>query len=68
MRVTKKDIDNLNVLASASKFNINETKEVIHLYKERRIERAETAKYIIDKLSSKGEKWQQIGLNKLSYY
>ena len=52
MRATKKDIDSLNVLASASNFNINEINEVTHLYKQRKIERVQTAEY---KLSSKGE-------------
>jgi DNA-binding Lrp family transcriptional regulator len=47
MRVSKKDIDNLNVLASASKLHTNEINEAIRLYKKRKIERVQTAEYIV---------------------
>ena len=56
MKVKAIDISNLKLLGSFSKRNTSEIGQVIDLYKDRKIERFDTARTIINNLSSGGTK------------
>ena len=62
------DIQSLKPLASSSKRNTAEKARVIDLYTERKIERFDTARTIINELSSPYIKNQKIALEKLELY
>jgi hypothetical protein len=67
-RFPKKDIEALKYLGAKSKQNKEEIKKAIDLYQSRKIERFDTARNIITKLSSKGEINQQTAKDKLKFY
>ena len=48
MKVPQKDIEALKILGSRSKHNKEEIKKAIDLYQQRRIERFDTARQIIE--------------------
>ena len=68
MKVTKKDIEASKTFGAKSKHNKEETKKTIELYKDRKIERFDTAKIIINGLSSKGPAKQQNAKHRLKFY
>ena len=68
MKPTQKNVKALQQLAAASKYNTEQTNEVIQLYQNRKIERFDTAKCIINNLASRGKQRQNKGLDKLDYY
>jgi hypothetical protein len=68
MPVTKKDIEALKILGSKSKYNKKKLKKTIELYKDRRIERFDTTKIIIDGLAFRGPSKQQKAKDKLNFY
>ena len=67
-RLPKKDIEALKILGSKSKYSKGEIKKAIELFKDRRIERVDTTKTIIDGLSSRGPAKQQKAKDKLNFY
>ena len=68
MKVKKMDIDQLKIIGAHSKHNPAEIKQVIELFKSRKIERFDTARTIIEGLSSRGAIKQQKAKEKLSFY
>ena len=68
MKVKAADIRDLKVLGLVSKRNTSEIAQAIKLFQERKIERFDTARSIINDLSSGGQKKQKIGLDKLEFY
>ena len=68
MKVKAADIRNLKVLGLVSKRNTTEIAQVVKLFQERKIERFDTARSIINDLSSGGQKKQKTGLDKLEFY
>ena len=68
MKVSSINIHLLKSLESKSKHNNTEIAQVIKLYKERKIERFDTARNIINDLSSKGIVKQQKAKDKLNFY
>ena len=68
MKAHTENVKSLQQLAASSKYNKEQIKEVIDLYKIRKIERFDTAKCIIDNLASRGKQRQNKGLDKLDYY
>ena len=68
MKAKAIDIRNLKTLGSLSKRNKAEIAQVIELYTNRRIERFDTARNLINNLSSSGKTKQQTGLDRLKYY
>ena len=64
MKAKAIDIINLKTLGSLSKRNKAEIAQVIELYKERKIERFDTARNLINNLSSSGKtKQKQVLIN-----
>ena len=63
MKVKAVDMQYLKYLSSFSKRNTSEIDQVIKLFQERKIERFDTARSIIDNLSSGGKKKQKAGNN-----
>ena len=68
MKVKAIDISNLKLLSSFSKRSQLEIMDVIDLYKSRQIERVDTARNIINNLSSGGKVKQLTGLDQVSFY
>ena len=68
MKAKAIDIRNLKTLGSLSKRNKAEIAQVIDLYTERKIERFDTARNMINDLSSSGKTKQKTGLDKLEFY
>ena len=68
MKVTNLDIVALNSSASASKLDVEQIKEVIHLYEENIINQYIIAHNIILDLSSRWKSRQNKGVQKLDYY
>ena len=68
MKVKKMDIDQLKIIGAHSKHNPAEIKQVIDLFKSRKIERFDTARNIIEGLSSRGVIKQQKAKEKLNFY
>ena len=68
MKVKAVDMQYLKYVSSFSKRNTSEIDQVIKLFQERKIERFDTARSIIDNLSSGGKKKQKAGLDKLEFY
>ena len=68
MKVKNLDIVALNSSASASKFNVEQIKEVIHLYEEKIINQYIVAHTIILDLSSRWKARQSQGVQKIDYY
>ena len=68
MKVKAIDISNLKLLGSFSKRNQLEIMDVIDLYKNRQIERFDTARNIINNLSSGGNLKQLTGLDQVKFY
>ena len=68
MKVTNLDIVALNSFASASKFNVEQIEEVIHLYEENIITQYMVAYDIIRDLSNRWKNRQSQGIQQLDYY
>ena len=68
MKVANLDIIALNSFASASKFNVEQIKEVIHLYEENIITQYMVAHNIILDLSNRWKTRQSQGIQQLDYY
>ena len=68
MKAKAIDIRNLKTLGSLSKRNKAEIAQVIDLYTDRKIERFDTARNMINDLSSSGKTKQKTGLDKLEFY
>ena len=68
MQVQNLDTVALNSFASSSKFNVEQIKEVIHLYEEKIINQYIVAHNIILDLSSRWKTRQNQGIQKLDYY
>ena len=68
MKAHAENVKALRQLATASKYNIEQINVVIQLFQDRKIERFDTAKCIIDNLASRGKQRQNKGLDKLDYY
>ena len=68
MKAKKMDIDQLKIIGAHSKHNPAEIKQVIDLFKSRKIERFDTARNIIEGLSSRGAIKQQKAKEKLNFY
>jgi hypothetical protein len=68
MKATKQNVKALQQLAASSKYNKELINEVIELYQDRKIERFDTAKCIINNLASRGQQRQNKGIDKLNYY
>ena len=68
MKVKNLDITALNSSLSSSKFNVEQIKEVIHLYGEGIINQYIVAYNIILDLSSRWKSRQNQGIQKLDYY
>ena len=68
MKAKAIDVHNLKALGSSSKRNKVEIAQVIALYKDRKIERFDTARNMINNLSSSGKTKQQTGIDKLEFY
>ena len=68
MKVPIVNIESLQQLAAASNYNKELVNEATKLYQDRKIERFDTAKCIINNLASRGQQRQQKGIDKLNYY
>ena len=68
MKVKNIDIQQLKTLGHSSKHNKTEISKVIDLFTSRKIERFDTARNIINELSSKGILKQQNAKDKLNFY
>ena len=68
MNVKQIDIANLKLLGGFSKRNQTEIAQVIELFKARKIERFDTARNLINELSSHGRKKQTTAKDKLQFY
>ena len=66
MRVS--EIEALNFIMSESKINVEQIKEVIHLYEEKIIDNYLIARTIIYNLKSNVKNVQNKGIEKLAYY
>jgi len=66
MRVS--EIEALNFIMSESKINVEQIKEVIHLYEEKIIDNYWVARTIIYNLKSNVKNVQNKGIEKLTYY
>jgi len=68
MKAHTENVKALQQMTAASKYNKEQIKEVIELYKIRKIERFDTVKCIRNNLASRGKQRQNKGLDKLDYY
>ena len=68
MKANAVDIQNLKTIGSLSKRNKAEIAQAIELYKDRRIERFDTARTLNNNLSSSVKTKQHTGLDRLKYY
>ena len=68
MKATKENVNALHQLAASSTYNKELINDVIQLYQDRKIERLDTAKCIINNLASRGLQRQNKGIDKLDYY
>ena len=67
MKVKAADVRSLKVLGLVSKRNTSEIAQVVKLFQERKIERFDTARSIINDLSSGGQKKQKQDLINWSF-
>ena len=68
MKAKKMDVDQLRIIGTHPKHSPTEIKQAIELFKSRKIERFDTARTIIEGLSSRGAIKQQKAKEKLSFY
>ena len=68
MKVTQENVKALQQLAASSKYNKELINDVIQLYKDRKIERFDTARTIIDGLASRGPAKRSKAMHKLNFY
>ena len=68
MKVKQHDIMHLTLIGGLSKKNQSEIAQVIELFKDRKIERFDTARNLIHSLSSQGKKQQSVAKDKVKFY